>query len=80
MPNGRPGDHPLSDVLIHQHRVFGDEIDDLIHEIAQLATWKAFEGLDDLMFDVQTTGVGREKLKRQLEKRRMKLEGRWSIG
>ena len=70
----------MSDVLTHRHPVFGDEIDDLIHEIAQLATWKAFEGLDDLMLDVQTTGVSREKLKRQLEKRRMKLEGRWSIG
>jgi hypothetical protein len=80
MPNGRPGDHPLSDVLIHHHRVFGDEIDDLIHEIAQLATWKAFEGLEDLMFDVQTTGVGGQKLKQQLEKRRTTLEGRWSIG
>jgi hypothetical protein len=80
VPNGRPGDHPLSDVLIHHHRVFGDEIDGLTHEIAQLATWKAFEGLEDLMFDVQTTEVGGEKLKQQLEKRRMKLEGRWSIG
>jgi len=80
MPNGRPGDHPLTDVLIHHHRVFGEEIDDLIHQIADLATWKAFEGLDDLMFDAQTTGAAREKLKRQLQKRRMKLEGRWSIG
>jgi hypothetical protein len=67
-------------VLTHRLPVFGEAIDELILEIADLASWKAFGGLEDLMFEVQGTGAGREKLKRELEKRRMKLEGRWSIG
>ena len=36
MPNGRPGDHPLTDVLHHGLSVFGDEADGLIREIAAL--------------------------------------------
>ena len=27
MPNGKPGDHPLTDVLVHHLPVFNDEVD-----------------------------------------------------
>ena len=33
VPNGKPGDHPLSDLLSWGHPVFGSPIDDLLKEI-----------------------------------------------
>jgi hypothetical protein len=34
--NGKPGDHPLTNVLIHTLVVFGDPWDDELREIVQL--------------------------------------------
>ena len=34
--NGKPGDHPLTDVFIHKLVVFGDPWDDELREIVQL--------------------------------------------
>ena len=36
MPNDKPGDHPLSDVLTHDLPTYGPEIDGLIREIDAL--------------------------------------------
>lgn len=36
MPNGKPGDHPLTDILVHGFTVFGAELDGLIREIDDL--------------------------------------------
>ncbi len=36
MPNGKPGDHPLTDIFVHKARVYGQEADDLIRKIAEL--------------------------------------------
>jgi predicted cupin superfamily sugar epimerase len=36
MPNGRPGDHPITDILIHGLRVYSRAADALIREIVQL--------------------------------------------
>ena len=36
MPNGRPGDHPLTDILHHKIETFSPTADDLIRQIAQL--------------------------------------------
>lgn len=33
MPNGKPGDHPLTDITVHHLEVFGEACDDLIREI-----------------------------------------------
>jgi len=38
MPNGKPGDHPLTDILIHNLKVYGQEGDDLIRKIAELCS------------------------------------------
>ena len=35
MPNGKPGDHPYTDVVIHGTSIFGSPIDDLIRRMAQ---------------------------------------------
>ena len=37
MPNGRPGDHPLTDLLTHGQLVYGSEADQCIREIAALS-------------------------------------------
>jgi|GEM_PF-2617722 len=36
MPNGKHGDHPLSDLMIHGHNTFPDDIRQLIVELYQL--------------------------------------------
>ena len=38
MPNGKPGDHPWTDIIIHQRRVYSPTADQLIREIAEIAT------------------------------------------
>ena len=37
MPNGKPGDHPLTDILIHDRKIYSPVARDLIREIAALA-------------------------------------------
>lgn len=36
--NGKPGDHPLTDLLHHKHGVYGGEADELIRKIAALCS------------------------------------------
>lgn len=44
MSNGKHGDHPLTDILIHKVQVFSPSIDKLIVEIAQyIPTYKLRE-------------------------------------
>ena len=44
MPNGKPGDHPLTDILVHKIKVYGREADEVIREIAKLCS---FQELDE---------------------------------
>ena len=34
MPNGKPGDHPYTDIVIHGWDVFGPPMDELIRRVA----------------------------------------------
>jgi hypothetical protein len=36
MPNGKAGDHPLTDILIHGRRVYSERADDLVRKIVDL--------------------------------------------
>ena len=36
MPNGKPGDHPITDIMVHGLRVYSPEVDDLVRRIVQL--------------------------------------------
>ena len=36
MPNGKPGDHPITDILVHHRRVYSKTADALVREIADL--------------------------------------------
>jgi hypothetical protein len=38
MPNGKHGDHPLTDILHWNLEVYGAEADDLIHKIKSLSS------------------------------------------
>jgi hypothetical protein len=43
MPNGKPGDHPLTDILVHKVKVYGEETDDLIRKIAELSSHRELD-------------------------------------
>ena len=48
MPNGKPRDHPLTDILVHGLRVFSRRADRLIKEIVALGGQAAIERAFDL--------------------------------
>jgi len=41
MPNGKPGDHPLTDLFTHNLEVFGHDIDDALREVRSLSASEA---------------------------------------
>jgi hypothetical protein len=43
MPNGKHGEHPLTDILVHRVGVYGQEADGLIRKIAQLCSRKELD-------------------------------------
>lgn len=42
MPNGKPGDHPYTDIVIHNWEVFGEEIDGLVCELHRMPGFVLF--------------------------------------
>lgn len=50
MPNGKPGDHPVTDILIHNRNIYSSAARDLIREIVALADEKSRRELGDLLF------------------------------
>ena len=50
MPNGKPGDHPLTDILVHKRNVYSPLAASLVREIAVLADEKTRRELGDLLF------------------------------
>jgi hypothetical protein len=38
MPNGKPGDHLVTDILLHGFSEYGDEACELLRKIAQLSS------------------------------------------
>jgi hypothetical protein len=49
MANGRPGDHPYTDVIHHGSAVFGEEIDNLLREIHR--RWGLLKEVEELTWD-----------------------------
>ncbi len=43
MPNGKPDDHPLTDIFTHGLEVYGKEIDDLIRKIGKLSSGRELD-------------------------------------
>jgi hypothetical protein len=44
MPNGKPGDHWLTDLITWNHPVFGEPVDSLLKEIVRLGGERLLEG------------------------------------
>ena len=49
MPNGKPGDHPYTDIVIHGRDVYSPHAANLIREIAKLSDEKTRRKLADLL-------------------------------
>ncbi len=49
MPNGKPGDHPFTDIVTHNADVYSTVADGLVREIAKLADDKTRYELSDLL-------------------------------
>jgi hypothetical protein len=47
MPNGKPGDHPFTDIVVHGQPVYSVRADALVREIARLGGRRLIE---DLLF------------------------------
>jgi hypothetical protein len=72
MPNGKPGDHPLTDIVVHRTEVFGDRIDTLIRELDAQGLWVspiACEWLHERYWDYRETQQqgGEMEVRRVLE-------------
>jgi hypothetical protein len=79
MPNGKPGDHPLSDILSHGLPTYGPEIDGLIREIDALegpnGTALADAELQEILFRAETDSALLERLRARLLQIRAHLRG-----
>ena len=52
MPNGKPGDHPLTDILHYGANVFGPDIDGLVRDLASAPGFgRVRERLAGLLWD-----------------------------
>ncbi len=69
MPNGKPGDHPVTDILVHRLRVFSPEIDALILEIVRLGYREELERAVNLL-DPPPNAQLESRLKELLERLR----------
>ena len=50
MPNGKIGDHPLTDILIHDQIVYSERATELIRKVVALADDKTERELSDRLF------------------------------
>lgn len=50
MPNGKPGDHPYTDIVVHRLAVYSPPADALVREIATLADERIRRELADLLY------------------------------
>ena len=50
MPNGKPGDHPYTDIMIHGRDVYSRRAAALVRKIASLVDEKTRHELADLLF------------------------------
>jgi hypothetical protein len=49
VPNGKPGDHPFTDIVHHGRPIYSATADALVREIAKLADDKTRRHLEDLL-------------------------------
>jgi hypothetical protein len=68
MPNGRPGDHPITDICTHRIAYFTPEIDELIRQCVDRGGTLRVEGL--ILYDERFSGPDPDlpALRAELEK------------
>ena len=49
MPNGKVGDHPYTDIMIHGREIYSAQVRALVREIASLADEKTRHELADML-------------------------------
>jgi hypothetical protein len=76
MPNGKPGDHPYTDIITHGLRVYSARVDDLVREITRLGDERTIRHLaDELLAKYnQYSNPDIEALERELTALRDKLK------
>lgn len=67
MPNGKPGDHPITDICLHGKDYFSPEVADLIRKIDKLGSSKEMERLVMDNFMREESEIDLENMKAQLE-------------
>ena len=50
MPNGKPGDHPFTDIVVHGRDVYSPQVAKLVREISKLASDKERRELSEVLF------------------------------
>ncbi len=50
MPNGKPGDHPFTDIVNHGLDVYSSQVAKLVREIVKLASEQERRKLSDLLY------------------------------
>jgi hypothetical protein len=51
MPNGKPGDHPYTDIVVHGRDVYSQRVSALVREIARLADERTRHELIDRLLE-----------------------------
>jgi len=79
MPNGKRGDHPLTDILLHGMQVYGEEADEAIRKIAALSSTRELDAWWESTIgwkpDKNTVLPAAQKYLKELEQRAK--EGGW---
>jgi hypothetical protein len=84
--NGKPGDHPITDILVWNRDVYGTELDSLVREVCALSEAQRLDGdsgetadplgeprMIELLFAAETDASLRPELKRELLTLRARL-------
>lgn len=49
MPNGRLGDYPFTDIIVHRRAVYSARVDDLVRRVAKLSSDAQCRQLADML-------------------------------
>lgn len=60
MPNGRPGDHPFTDIIYHGSSEFGEPVDSLVKELSKTNGFdEVREEVSDILWQHSVLGAER---------------------
>jgi hypothetical protein len=78
VPNGKPGDNPVTDVVVWKREIYGADVDALIREIDgftdDYAVYDPFEPVVELLFDAEANPSRVPELHRELQALRDRLQ------